>query len=151
MNQRPFRSRVSIACVLATAALVAPLAACSHSTPRSVTAFCNTLAQQKQQFLSEYDTSGQDPLQGFVTGMSSLGEIPVIFDRLDKVAPPDIEPDVAAVRDSFKQQLGSVSGMASNPLGGLIGGIASSLTAAGPFQRVSDYVTANCPDPSSQP
>ena len=109
MTHMPFRSRrASIAGLLVIAALVAPLSACSRATPRSVTAFCTTLAEQKHQFLSTYDTSNQDPLQGLVTGLGSLGEIPVIFDRLDKVAPSDIEPDVAAVRDAFKQQIGSI-------------------------------------------
>lgn len=142
------RRSASVAVLVLAATLVWPLAACTRRTPRSVGAFCSTLADQKHQFLTNYATSSRDPLQSMVTGLASIGEIPVIFERLDRVAPPDIEPDIAAVRDSFKQQIASISGIASNPLGGLATAFVSSLVAAGPFQRVSDYASKNCPGQS---
>ena len=96
---------------------------------RSAAAFCKTLVSEKQRFLSTYDNSKQAPLQSMFTGLASVGEIPVIFDKLDKVAPDDIEPDVAAVRDSFKQQINGLGGAASNPFGAFASELISGLVA----------------------
>jgi hypothetical protein len=128
--------------------LATTLSACG-GTARSVAAFCATLAKEKQEFLATYDNTNQPPLQALIKGLASIGEIPVIFDKLDKVAPADIEPDVAQVRDNFKQQISQLGGVASNPLGGLAAGLFSSLVAAGTFLRVSNYIAANCPGQGS--
>ena len=74
----------------------------------------------------------------------SIGDTVVLFEKLDKVAPEDIEPDVAAVRDNIQSQLEAVSGAASDPLGALVGSLFMGLTAGGSWQRVSDYVVTNC-------
>jgi cyclophilin family peptidyl-prolyl cis-trans isomerase len=129
--------------VLALLILTALLAGCGAGSSRSVAHFCTTLVEQKQQFSKNYDNSNE-PLQAFVTGMASLGEIPVIFDRLDKVAPTAIEPAVAAVRDSLNNEIRQAGNSASNPLGALASGLVSALISAGPFQRVQDYIAANC-------
>lgn len=121
------------------------VASCHRAPKRSAAAFCKTLVQEKKKFLSDFDNSKQQPLQSFITGLASVGEIPVIFDKLDKVAPADIEPDVAAVRDNFKKQIDSIGGSASNPLNAFAAALVSGLVAAGPFQEVQRYVVANCP------
>jgi hypothetical protein len=139
-------SIVAVVCVV-TAAVAA---GCSSGPTRSVGSFCSTYFAQKQAFLQRFDVSANrnesfgQAIGGMATGLASLGEIPVIFDRLDKVAPTDIEPDVAAVRDSFKKELDLAGGAISNPLGALAAGFVTSLVSAGPFRKVSDYVTANC-------
>lgn len=126
------------------------LAACSSGPPRTVASFCSTYFAQKSDFLQRYsvpinsNASFGEAINGLATGFASLGAIPVIFDHLDKVAPDDIEPDVAAIRDSFKKELDLMGGAASNPLAALAAGFLTSLTSTGPFQKVSDYIAANC-------
>ena len=64
----------------------------------------------------------------------------------------DIEPDVAAIRDSWKAQIdagtkggvGLATGSWGDALGGLATGLTSGLTTMGSWQRVGDYVVANC-------
>jgi hypothetical protein len=77
-----------------------------------------------------------------VTQLSA--HIVIIFDKLDQVAPDDIEPDVAAIRDSLKAQTASAGGAYKDPIGTMLGGLVSSMTTTGSWQRVSDYVVAQC-------
>ena len=139
----------AVACLL-----ISSLAGCSEG--RSVEAFCSTYSEEKESYVEKYDKASdaiksageEDPLAGLLGGTvmvaQSLGDTIIIFDKLDKVAPEDIEPDVAAVRDSLKSQLESVSDMASNPLGALVGGLFQGLASGGSWQRVSDYLVENC-------
>ena len=48
-------------------------------------------------------------LTNVILGIQSLGDVSVIFDRLDKVAPDDIEPDVAAVKKSWDQMMDTMA------------------------------------------
>lgn len=142
-----------LACSLA-ALMVATLGGCSAG--RSVESFCSTYWEEKHAFQAKYNKAAddieaagdKDPLLGLLGGTAmmaqSIGDTVVLFDKLDKVAPDDIEPDVAAVRDNIKSQLEAVSGVASDPLGALVGSLFMGLTAGGSWQRVSDYVVANC-------
>jgi hypothetical protein len=147
MNGAVARAARRTAVALLLVAIVGTaLAACSDGGhERSARAFCATLTSEKQRYLEDYDSTGQDPLDSLVKGLGSIGEIPVIFDKLDKVAPPEIEPDVAATRDAFQHQIDSIGDAASNPLGALAAGIVSGLVANGPFTRVSEYITEHCP------
>lgn len=147
------RARRQLA-VLTCCVSVIGLAGCR--VQRSADAFCDTYWEQTQAFQDRYEqaaddvrTAGEeDALVGVLGGLSmmaqSLGDTVVIFDRLDKVAPSDIEPDVAAVRDSLKAQMGMAGGAATDPLGSLVQGLFMGLAAGGSWQRVNDYVVANC-------
>lgn len=146
VKQRPIVAVATAVCI--------GLAGCG--TGRSTEAFCQTYQEQKQAYIAKYmkasgdvQTLGdQDALLGLLGGTAmiaqSLGDVIVIFDKLDKVAPDDIEPDVAAVRDSMKSQLDSASDMMSDPLGAIMGSLMQGLTSGGSWQRVSDYVQTNC-------
>ncbi len=74
----------------------------------------------------------------------------MIFDRLDKVAPDDIEPDVAAVQKSWDQMmdtLGDEAKNAFNPsgmLGAMVKGMLLSASSNGSWQRLGDYISENC-------
>lgn len=143
------RNRV-VGIVLFIALASGLLTACS--SPRSPEAFCETYETEKAAFIEKYsgstnvskDASLDQVLGALFSGLASLGDAVVIFDKLDKVSPDDIEPDVARVRDSLQKQIDSAGDMASNPLGGLAAGLLTAGTSTGSWQRVSDFVTVHC-------
>jgi hypothetical protein len=139
---------------LAAAALLAACGGDSGPT-RSVSSFCSTLASEKEAYLSKYDTRADtiesSSLDDFSKAFASLGsaveamgDAVRIFDRLDRVAPDDIQPDVAAIRDSLQKQIDNAGDAVSNPLGALAGGLVSGLSTMGSWQRVEDYIETNC-------
>ena len=118
--------------------------------------FRQTYNQQKTAYLAKYNAidsqlnadENSDPLAAAFGGLGSsleaMGDVVVIFDRLDQVAPSDIEPDVKAIYNSLVNEENDMSNAASNPLGALAGGLVTGLMTSGSWQRVGDYVTANC-------
>jgi hypothetical protein len=136
--------------------LVLGLSGCRQE--RSAAAFCSTYWEQRQAYIDKYEQAAsdmraagdQDSLGGLFFGVSmmaqSVGDTVVIFDKLDKVAPMEIEPDVAAVRDSLQSQMDMAAEMATNPLGALAQGLFTGLASGGSWQRVSDYTLAHCGD-----
>lgn len=136
------------------AALAFTMSGCG--TERSPKAFCAVYWQQKHEYLAKYnhaaattqEVAKKNPLlgafAGVATSLQAIGDVEIIFDKLDKVAPDDIEPDVAAIRDSLQKQTDSAGDAVHNPLGTLVNGLVSSLTTMGSWQRVSDYVVTEC-------
>lgn len=148
------RARSALTTLALAAALVAVLPGCAAS--RSPEQFCKVYWEEKESYLTKYENANEaidaagekDPLlgglAGLATGLQAVGDVVIIFEKLDKVAPDDIEPDVAAIRDSLKAQTEAASGAVDNPLGAIAGGLVSSLTTAGSWDRVSKYVVAEC-------
>jgi len=66
-----------------------------------------------------------------VGSFSAFGDVVVIFDRLDQVAPPTIEPDVNAIYNSLQHEQGALANEASNPLGSLVSGVVTTLMTSG--------------------
>lgn len=128
------------------------------STTRSVKNFCDTYRSQKAQFQGKYASleSGATPtnaagvMTDLVMGLQSLGDVSVILQKLDAVAPPDIEPDVAAVLSSWKSMestLGDEASNAFNPtglFGTFVKGLLVSAESGGSWQRLGNYVQQNC-------
>jgi hypothetical protein len=85
------------------------------------------------------------------TLFSAPRDLASFFDKLDKVAPDDIEPDVAQLRDGFQKQADSLgdqaAGMFSNPLGTALGSLASGMSLSGASSRVDAYTLKNCGPP----
>ncbi len=139
---------------IAAATLVLAMGLAGCSSGRSVEAFCSTYWDEKKAYVEKYDqaaedvNSATDPLTGLVGGTvmiaSSIGDVVVMFDKLEKAAPESIQPDVAAIRDSMKSQLDGLSGAGANPLAALATGLVQGLTTTGSWQRVGDYVIAEC-------
>ncbi|MFL5955562.1 MAG: hypothetical protein ACJ76I_15800 [Gaiellaceae bacterium] len=139
--------------IAAIAVAVFGAAGCG-STTRSVSSYCHTYAAQKSAYLDKYNAQAKavqgssDPLAGALgaaaMSVEAMGDVRAMFDRLDRVAPESIEPDVAAVRDSFSQQLDAMKGVATNPLGALMGGLISGIASSGSFQRVDGWTKQNC-------
>lgn len=133
--------------------LLVPLSACGH-TKRSPEALCDVFRKESIRLHDKYESqmsaaNGQgDPLAGLFAGVGSLlqaqGDMVVMFERLDRVAPDDIEPDVAAVRDAFKQQAEAMRNAASNPLGAFGAGLLGAIQSSGSWEQVDTYVTKHC-------
>lgn len=143
-----------VALTMAIPSLLAGLTACSSG--RSVEAFCSTWETETTAFANEYQEAGDnvaaasedDPLGALLGGTlaltQSVGDVIIVFERLQRVAPADIQPDVTAIRDSLESQRDSAGDMLNNPLGALAGGLFQGLTTGGSWQRVGEYVEANC-------
>lgn len=134
--------------------------ACSSAPTRSVKNFCATYTSEKAKFLRTYgplesqppaNESASSVFSNLILGMQSLGDVSIIFDKLDKAAPDDIEPDVAAVRDSWKSMQGTLGDEASNAfnpkglVGALLKGLLASAESGGSWTRLGQYVQTNCP------
>lgn len=106
---------------------VSLLAGCAQ--PRSREAFCRTLAEEKQRYRDKYSARGEqiaeraregDLRSLFValgTGLEALRDVAVTFDKLEKAAPEEIQPDVEAIRDALQRQRDALKDVADNPLG----------------------------------
>lgn len=161
-SRRAARSRAArfFAASVATAVTALVLGGCGNQEPaRSVEKFCSTYNSEKAQFLSRYGSVGKSnngsptarsALTDLLYGFQSLGDVTVIFTKLEKVAPDEIEPDMAAVLDSWKGMQGTLGDEASNALNpkGMVGAILKGLVASaqsnGSWTRVSDYIQHNC-------
>jgi hypothetical protein len=134
-------------------AVVIMATACSGGTTRSVAAFCQTFQSEATRFHAKYQaqaraSSQTDPLSGLLTATGSLvqaqGDLAVLFDRLEQVAPGEIEPDVAAVRDAFRQQAEALRQAGGDPIGALSAGLVGGLQASGSVDRVQTYLQRHC-------
>jgi hypothetical protein len=127
-------------------------AAGSSPSERSVDAYCATFYGEGSELHNQWAaSSGGDPLTQVVTLVAVPGDMAVFFDKLDKVAPDDIEPDVAAVRDSLKRQLDSLGSVsASDPLSTVLQQFMIGMSSNGSWQRVNDYTASNCEPPPSR-
>jgi hypothetical protein len=133
--------------------MLAVTAGCGGSE-RSAAKYCSTYLAEKHAYLDKYNRAADkasgmsDPLGQLLltAGMtaSAIGDVEVMFDKLDRVSPDEIEPDVAAVRDSIKHQLDSIGDMASNPIGALASALVSGFASSGSWQRVGEWTVANC-------
>jgi hypothetical protein len=123
-------------------------------TQRSVAAFCDVYVKQKQTYLAKYNAVQDDiskeqdaltaALKGLSGSMAAMGDAARIFDALDKVAPDDVEPDVAALRDYFQKMVDSAGGSVKDPAGTLLGNLVGGLAVQGSWDRVGKYVQKNC-------
>ncbi|GAA4803326.1 hypothetical protein ACFQ0K_12185 [Nocardioides caeni] len=132
--------------------------ATAGATPpaRTADSFCATYWQEKDAYLAKYgarsDTvdqlSADDPLAAFLVSVSSLGEalgdVVIIFDKLEATAPDEIQPDVASIRDSLQKSIDSSGDAVDNPWGALLGSLVQGLTTQGSWQRLGDYVVDTC-------
>ena len=145
----PFEEKLGDAvrglCVLAAAVVGACLVTgCSSPAPTAAD-FCQTLAQQKAQYLSSYgNISGGNALEDLAKAISAVGQWVPIFEALQQNSPPAIEPQVANIVDSLKQEQQQVANEGSDPLGALVGGLMTGLESSGSWQQVSNYISANC-------
>ncbi|MGH8897077.1 MAG: hypothetical protein ACRDZ4_08675 [Egibacteraceae bacterium] len=67
----------------------------------------------------------------------------VTFDKLEKTAPEEIQPDVEAIRDARQRQRDALKDVVDNPLGALAGSLTSGLFTLGSWER------CRCPSSST--
>jgi hypothetical protein len=106
---------------------------------RSTKSFCQVYSTEKAKFIHE--TNGND----LASGLSAVIGMPQMFDRLDKVAPDEIEPDVANIRDALKKSEDAAGGALGNPLGALGQSLVAGIEAGPSWERVANFVDQNCP------
>lgn len=152
----------------ATVVIVGGLTACGGlpgSAPaepvKTAATFCATYNEEKRTYLQKYESlstpiaeddpqAGSKILVNLFMGVQSLGDVTVILTKLEKAAPDDIQPDVAAVLESWKKSqetIGEGASQAFNPkgmVGVLLKGMFASIASNGSWTRVGDYVNENC-------
>ncbi len=136
--------------------VVASTVACSDDDERSVENFCSTYQEEKEKFQDTYsaidtsDPSGDAVVANLLLGIQSLGDVSIVLEHLEEVAPPDIEPDVEAVAESWEDMrdiMGEEAANALNPsglMGAALKGVLMSLEAQGSWTRLGDYITEHC-------
>jgi hypothetical protein len=140
-----------VRCTAALCSLAIVAVACKPG--RSVNAFCATFRTEATRLHDKYqaavDKAGSsDPIGGFIgalgSALQSQGDLTVMFQRLDDVAPEDIEPDVAAMRDAFRTQAEATRNVGTDPLGALGAGLITGLQSYGSQQQVDAYLRSHC-------
>jgi hypothetical protein len=124
---------------------------------RSVGNYCKTFISEGEKLRQQYNTADQqqteqNPITFIATALGVPTQVAQLFDKLDKVAPDDIEPDIATEAHFWHQQAESQGQQASslfsgNPFGALAGSLISSLADAPTEQRIDSYTSAHCPAP----
>lgn len=154
--RRPHLLSRAVRCALRHATISVVLTCCviggigCSSSRRSISVFCSTYWQNAVQFYDR-DQGAVDhhqQLQNFVNLVSAPNDLAILFGKLDVVAPSEIEPDVAALRDAFKQVSGSLGKSITDPLGAIVGNLGTGLSVLNSFNRVNDYLNSNCPLPA---
>ena len=132
-------------CMLAIAVLGAGLMTACSSAPPTAADFCRTLAQQKAKYLSAYGhPSTTNGLEDLMDVISAVGQWVPIFETLQQNSPPDIEPQVANIVSSLKEEQQEAGNEGSDPLGALAAGLMTSLEASGSWQQVNNYAVQHC-------
>jgi hypothetical protein len=109
------------------------------------TAFFTKAAPIRQSYVEAGKNAEADPLTAIVKSLSSPGDLQSIFDGMIDHAPDDIKADTTIVRDAFKDMRSTMGDAVRDPFGALVKNLAGSLSSAGAFQRVGDYLDAHCP------
>lgn len=117
---------------------------------RSVEVFCQTYQDEKSKYLKATDVSDSSSGAQVFGGLSAVLTIPEMFDRLDRVAPADIEPDVRKIRDSLDKARERAGASAGDPLTGLAATFVTGLEIGPSWEAVGRYVDSNCPKTAAE-
>lgn len=128
------------------------LAGCSGEE-RSVEAYCSTFYGEGSELRDQWtEAGGSDLLGQAVTLLQAPQDLATFFDKLEKVAPDDIQPDVAAVRDSLKDQIDAMTSIdPGSPWKAALQSMLIGVSSGGSWQRVDEWTLENCgPPPGSE-
>lgn len=128
--------------VLACAILATVLAGCSSG--RSVEAYCRTFKAEGEAFHSYLGSSSDDPFTQIIKIVGAPQQLAIAFDKLDKVAPEDIEPDVAVLQKAFQYISDHAADNVDNPLKAIAVAIQMGANTQPSYDRVNQYTTQNC-------
>jgi hypothetical protein len=79
--------------------------------------------------------------------ISAPAQLADFFGDLAAVAPSSIQPQVAQIQAAFQKEVNGATGDLTNPLGGIITGIASAIETGPAFQQVNNWTETNCGPP----
>ena len=129
------------------------LLGCAESE-RSTEAYCASVVEQQDELAAKYNTRADELaesddgllvlLGAAATAFEAQGDLGVYFDKLERVAPPEIQEDVAAVRDAFKSLADRAADDATNPLELLAGSLVEGFQVQGSLDRVNTFTMDNC-------
>jgi hypothetical protein len=85
-----------------------------------------------------------DPLGGLIALISVPQDLAAFLGKLDRVAPEEIEPDVAALHDALEKQIAAQGASGAKTAAGLASSLVASLTSARALQRVDVWTVKNC-------
>jgi hypothetical protein len=121
---------------------------------RSMKAFCSTIVSEQTRLSAKYEKQGADlknqtdPLVGLLQALATVaeaqGDLVVYFDRLQKVAPKEIQPEAEAAYGAMKTQADAAKDALSNPVGSFAKGVLATFQSAGSFNRLDQYSKDNC-------
>jgi hypothetical protein len=121
-------------------------------TERSAEAFCSTLREEKQRILDQFN-AGANPdtedellkmLSGLGASVQAMGELRTYFNKLEKVAPEEIQTEVEIVAGEWGRQVEDAGDAASDPLGGLTSALVGGLATSGQLEAVNRYALREC-------
>jgi hypothetical protein len=153
------RRRLPWGAVLAALALlVLGLAAAGcGGQERSTASYCKAyndgFASLKRQYpdVDQYSHS-QNPLMLLLRTTSALGDVVALIGDMADAAPDDIRTDTQRVHDSMQKQIDLIGGTSgsgatgkwSNFAIGIINSMVDSITNAGAYQRMDQYIVDHC-------
>lgn len=143
VRTRPPRAGLVAGLLVAVLLIMPALAGCSSG--RSIDAYCRTFIEEGQKFRASYSgTSTQDPLSALVQLLGAPQELAIMFKKLQKVSPDDIEPDVEVLQKAFQKVADDAADNASNPVRGALEALMLGASTKGPTDRVNAYTAKNC-------
>lgn len=137
--------------IIALTTFVASNLIVSCGSARSVDNYCKTFygeGKRLHKSFAEVSASG-DPITNFSELLQAPSQMADFYDKLEAVAPNDIEPDVAAMRDAFDtiaKQFDNTSDTKSF-IAGAAKGMLAGLRVHNSERRVNAYTLQNCGPP----
>lgn len=149
LRSERFRGATALIATVAIVLCGLALTGCSSSPTRSVAAYCTTFYQKGSQIRSEYlNVDASKNLLGAIADViSAPAQLADFFGDLAAVAPPSIQPQVAEIQAAFQKEVGGATGDLTNPVGGIITGIASAIETGPAWNAVNNWTEDNCGPP----
>ena len=146
---RPLSRLVAVIAIVAAAA---SLASSCGGSGRSAEAFCSQVHEGTDQLRAAAKRteaiSRKNALLGLIAAFGGYGDFEQFLDRLNKVAPSEIEADMKVIATDFHEAI-DTSGKAAGDLltgsaGGIIQLVFKQLAHQNSYHRVDAYAAAHC-------
>jgi hypothetical protein len=128
------------------------MAACGGTT-RSANAVCHVFDTQgvalHNKYQSDANEASTDPLPAIVDAVLVPQQFATLMDNMAAVAPAPIDGDLVSLNSYFKQLAANEPGAIADPLKTLAANTVRSIQVYGSFNRVNQYILANCALPAT--
>lgn len=113
---------------------------------RSVESYCQTWKNEGEKLHKKWadQQAGGDPGSSISMLFGAPADLAEFFDKLDEVAPKDIEPDVARYRDAWQKVSDLLGENATDPLSFLMASLMVSSQSKGAETRINKWTQNNC-------